>query len=112
MAYNQPPPGYNPGYPQQQPVYPQAYPQQQPMPYGGGQPMYGGPPQQVMAPPMMMPVQPVPNVIPTQSYATLAFLGSVPGLLIRQRTDWIGAVLEVAAHANRYQVRTEKSRVP
>lgn len=68
--------------------------------------MYGGPPQpqmQLMQQPMM-PMQ-QQGVVPTESFATLAFLGSVPGLLIRQKTDWIGAILEVAAHANRYQLK-------
>jgi hypothetical protein len=54
---------------------------------------------------MNQPFMPMQGVVPTQSFATLAFLGSVPGLLIRQKTDWIGAILEVAAHANRYQLK-------
>lgn len=100
MAY-QPPLGYG-----QQP-HGQPY-SQQPM----GQPTYEGQPswpqQQVM---MQAPLMPVGNVIPTQSFGALAFLGSVPGLLIRQKTDWIGAVLDVAAHANRYQARNKTEKI-
>lgn len=108
MAYY-PPQGYNPNPmppPAQQPMYGQpGYPPQQQMAYPPQQMAYPQQQQQQMMPQQMIPQQPMGNVVPTQSFATLAFLGSVPGLLIRQKTDWLGAVLEVAAHANRYQLK-------